>query len=122
MHKEAEVFAQQSVFQILEIAGDKYVFYVGATIYGLGSAKYVKEALACVLDSQRNPVLVPKDAVACSSAPGSAFCLSLSHSHCATKAHTSFQSRIDVLARVETYKWLKHSASTRASHAVEFVK
>ena len=44
----------------------KYVFYIGATIYELGSANYVKEALACVMDSQRNPVLFPKDADACS--------------------------------------------------------
>ena len=32
----------------------------------LGYTNYVKEALACVMDSQRNPVLFPKDADACS--------------------------------------------------------
>jgi hypothetical protein len=65
--EEAESLAQQIVPKILEIVSSgKYVFYIGAIIYELGSANYVKEALACVLDSQRNPVLFPKDADACS--------------------------------------------------------
>jgi|LauGreDrversion4_2_1035121.scaffolds.fasta_scaffold296530_2 hypothetical protein len=65
--EEAESLAQQIVPEILQIVSSgNYVFYIGATIYGLGSANYVKEALACMLDPQRNPVLFPKDADACS--------------------------------------------------------
>ena len=65
--EEAESLAQQIVPEILQIVSSgNYVFYIGVTIYGLGSANYVKEALACMLDPQRNPVLFPKDADACS--------------------------------------------------------
>jgi hypothetical protein len=55
--EEAESLAQQIVPEILQIVSSgNYVFYIGATIYGLGSANYVKEALACMLDPQRNPL------------------------------------------------------------------
>jgi hypothetical protein len=38
-----------------------HVFYVGTTVHKQNTAGYCNEALACLLDTKRRPVLFPKD-------------------------------------------------------------
>ena len=58
---EAERLAREFVVLILEIVGAGYVFYVGTTVHKQNTAGYCNEALACLLDKKRRPVLFPKD-------------------------------------------------------------
>ena len=63
---EAEILAQPIVETICSVVGSDHVFYVGATVFKEGSTGYCTEALACMLDKDRRPVVFPKDADRCS--------------------------------------------------------
>jgi hypothetical protein len=62
---EAERLAQESFVLIVNTVGSEYVFYVGTTVYGQNTTGYCNEALACVLDTKRNPVVFPEDSNRC---------------------------------------------------------
>ncbi len=62
---EAERLAREIFVLITNIVGPEYVFYVGTTVYEQNTTGYCNEALACVLDTKRNPVVFPKDSDRC---------------------------------------------------------
>ena len=57
----AERLAREFVVRITNIVGAGYFFYVGTTVFKQNTASYCNEALACLLDEKRCPVVFPTD-------------------------------------------------------------